>query len=87
MDGELEIPASPGAYDLRFPPQDDSGLPAYLAAVVGAASTAPLRFILKPITVIHFEGVVRVEQHPCGRTSLTFTPTASEPPPTPLPPT
>ncbi|MFG2059433.1 hypothetical protein ACGFI9_36020, partial [Micromonospora sp. NPDC048930] len=79
-DGTFEIHVSPGVYDLRFTPPSNSGLRSYLATGVDATSTASLRIILKPITVIHLEGVVRDgNDNHYPRTSLTFIPAAGGP--------
>ncbi|MGR6320031.1 hypothetical protein Q2K19_25720 [Micromonospora soli] len=57
-DGKFGFPVEPGkVYDLRFTPPDGSGLRTYLAT--GADASAPLRVILKPITVVHLDGTVR----------------------------
>ncbi|MFI7284123.1 hypothetical protein ACIBOV_28075, partial [Micromonospora chersina] len=74
--GQFEVMVVAGRqYDLRFTPPDGSGLRTYLATGVDPSSAAPLRIILKPITVIRLDGVVRDGKgNRYARTSLMFTP-------------
>ncbi|HZM81334.1 MAG TPA: hypothetical protein VFC19_36880, partial [Candidatus Limnocylindrales bacterium] len=57
--GAFSVTVPSGTYDFRFTPPETSGLRVYLATGVNADTTAPLTVVLKPITVIHLDGVVR----------------------------
>ncbi|HZO67486.1 MAG TPA: hypothetical protein VFB74_21005 [Kribbellaceae bacterium] len=56
-DGTFQVTVPSGTYDFRFTPPETSGLRVYLATGINADTTAPLTVILKPVTVIHVEGV------------------------------
>jgi hypothetical protein len=76
-DGSFTLTVAPGPYDLRFTPPEGSGLRIYLATGINADDPASLTIVLRPITIVTIDGVVRNSQgtaYPSA--SVWFTPTS-----------